>query len=283
MAVTAPTLLLSSAFLHALWNTTTKLSRDKDVFVFLTVLFACLIVSAGCLIQNQPFEIGGRTSLGFSMLAGVFEGGYLIAMARGFSRISMARAYSIMRGGAMVLVWGVSLSLAMESFTWFGLAGSAIVLFGIFVTGIRLGEARKQIQYELGWPLAGAAFIAGYHICYGECLKFGAEPKALFVTSLTLSLPFILVSARKNFWNRAKLVLRSESLRLILSSLGASFSFIIFLYGLRGSGPGYAITLRNTSIFYSIAFSFLIKESLTKHQVVGAFIIGLGAMVLSVW
>jgi drug/metabolite transporter (DMT)-like permease len=276
-----PILLLFSAFLHAMWNATTKVSRDKNIFVLLTILFASALILFTLIVSERSFQIGGVRGLKYALLAGVFEGTYLIAMARAFQRTSLAKAYSVLRGGAMVLVWVGSLGLGLERFNWLSAVGSFIVLAGIYLTGIDSGRPPGAAGNELIWPVLGAFFGAGYHLCYGVSLKGGADPKALFVTSLVTSLPFVFASARVGFLDRVSSLVKKEAYFLCVSSLSASVGFLLFLYGLKASGPGYAITLRNSSIFFSLGFSLLIKDRVTRYQVMGAIIVGLGAIFLS--
>jgi drug/metabolite transporter (DMT)-like permease len=273
-------LLIFSAILHAGWNTTTKAAKDKDMFVLLTIVLSSIMVLGALFVQDHAYVIGGAEGFKFSFFAGLFEGGYLVALARSFARTSLARGYSIMRGGAMVFVWAVSLPLGLEAFHWLSLTGSIVVLIGILVTGIQKDKPFSLLDRDMMWPLAGAVFIAGYHLCYGESLKYGALPNSLYLTSLTFSLPFIFISSRKGLFTRMRITLFENKFLLLLSSSACALGFTIFLHGLSHSGPGYAITLRNTSIFFSIGFSFFIHDRMTKAQIIGASIVGLGAIIL---
>lgn len=185
----------------------------------------------------------------------------------------------------MVVVWGVSLSFHLEHFHWPALVGSLIVLAGILATGIKDKPLENEKRFtlfdrELIWPIAGAVFIAGYHLCYGEAMKNGAAPNSLYLTSISFSLPFMLYMSRVNFAARARAILTRAWGKLAFAAFACAFGFVIFLYGLRQSGPGYAITLRNTSIFFAIGMSFFIKERMTRFQIIGASIVGFGAVVL---
>lgn len=270
-------LLLLSAFLHATWNAVTKTSRDKDSFVLLTIALSCALVALAWVLGREPFAIGGRAGLGYALLAGLFEAGYLVALAKGLARASLAKAYAIMRGGATALVWLSSLALRLEVFGPVTFAGSLLVVIGISITGLGAGPGRG----ELGWPLAAAVCIAGYHISYGESLRLGAEPKALFAVALTVSLPVLAYLNREGLRSKLFRTLSAEGERLVLSSAACALGFLVFLYGLRDTGPGYAITLRNTSIFFSIAFSFLIRDKTRRSEVAGAVVIGIGALALT--
>lgn len=274
-------MLIFSALLHAAWNTATKIAKDKEMFVLVTIFTSCGWVIAALLAQETTFELGAPAGIRFAIISGLFEGGYLIALSKGFAKTSLAKGYSIMRGGAMVVVWLVSIGFGFEQFNPVSLAGALIVLAGIALTGVDRSKTASAHRSELFWPVLGAFFIAGYHLCYGESMKVGAEPKALYLTSLAVSLPFLFFTSRKQFVRRLNSVIGADKLKVFLSSFATAAGFIIFLYGLRQSGPGYAISLRNSSIFFSIWFSLLIKDKITKVQVLGSVTVGVGALILS--
>lgn len=272
-------LILISAVLNSAWNTAVKPSKDKPAFVFITISLACLLVMALMFILKIPFVLGGVEGFWFALLAGIFEGGCLISLAKSFSNLPAAKAYSIMRGGAMVFVWTISLSLGIESFDRYSFIGSVIVLLGIALSSF-VKSSHKINTRDIAWPVFGALCICGYHMSYAVSLRRGAEPMALFIASLVVSLPFIFYPIKKDCVIRCKNILTSEVFLLIISTLGSSLGFVFFLYGFKEAPPGYAFTLRNTSIFFSILFSFLIKDKITRVQIVSAVIIGIGAVVM---
>lgn len=274
-------LLLLSAFLHAAWSTSAKVAKDKDAFIFLTIAFACCLIGLLLAIGEKDLVLGGQRGFTLAISAGIFEGAYLVAMAKAFARSTLARAYAILRGGAMVAVWLVSLSLGLESFNSYSFAGGLMVLGGIAFSG-RVSAKEQRAAEDWFWPIAGALCIAAYHLCYGESLREGAEPKALFLISLLTSLPIIYLPLRRSFWWRARCTVTDAWGKLLVATLCATFGFVFFLEGLRSSGPAYALSLRNSSIFFSLGFSLWIRDPVTKHQFYGALTVGLGAILLSV-
>lgn len=274
-----PALLILSALLHAAWNAVTKLSRDKDNFIFLSIIGACLLVFSAVALNGQGLNFGPGPGLRIALISGLFEGGYFIALSRSLAKTSLAKAYAIMRGGAMVAVWGVSIGLGLESIHGLTILGSVIILGGIAITGLSRSHSARRTQ-ELLWPLVGAIFIAGYHLLYGEGLKTGAEPESLFALSMAVSVPFIFWVSKKSLLSRSRSTWAEEKLKLGFSVVAATLGFVIFLYGLKSSGPGYAISLRNTSIFFSVGFSILIRDQVTRLQIVGALVVGMGAALL---
>lgn len=272
-------LILISAILNSAWNMSVKPSKDKDSFIFVTIFLSCVLVYGLMLVMNIPFYLGTGLGVHYSILAGVFEGGCLISLAKGYALLPAAKVYSVMRGAAMVMVWVVSLILGLDPFNKITLLGSAIVFLGIIFSSY--GQNKIEVKGgELFWPLFGAACICGYHLCYGESLKLGAEPTALFIASLVVSLPFIFFPIRKNFSQKFLYPILNEKKWLFISTLGAAFGFVFFLYGFKQVTPGYSFTLRNSSILFSVLFTYFINDKITRSQVVSALIIGLGVLVM---
>lgn len=103
----------------------------------------------------------------------------------------------------------------------------------------------------------------------------------LFLVAMIVSLPFLLFGIRSEPLKRVSGTLKTHPYRVLITGTFATSSFLIFLYGLRISAPGFAISLRNSSIFFAVMFSFFLKESLSRMQLIGACTIGLGALLLS--
>lgn len=212
-----PLLLLFSALLHAAWNALAKASKDKESFLFLTILLSGLITGVFTLGTEGAIRFPSGAAFRVAVISGIFEGLYFLTLSKALRDSSLGKSYAIMRGGAMVLVWLYS--------TWF------------------LGERAQGVQY------LGALTILG--------------------------------GIRRNITSRLQQTIRTHCLRVLATGGFATASFLIFLYGLRISAPGFAISLRNSSIFFAVIFSMLMKESLTRTQIAGACAIGLGALLLS--
>lgn len=262
-------LVVLSAFLHASWSAITKVAQDRSMFVALAISVGWLFVLALALFVDGRIELG--SALGPAFAAGVFEGLYCIAMVKTFDATSLAKGYAILRGGAMVGVWSVALLTGLESPRPEAIGWSSLILAGIFVLGgLDAGTSRRDSELlglyarfrmrlrEVIWPLLGAVFITGYHLSYGEALASGARPLSLFSVGLGVSQIFVWSTTGKNLWSRARRVFWEQWALMLASSLAANLGFILFLYGLNGVGPGYGLSLRNTSILFSLILGYLI-------------------------
>jgi drug/metabolite transporter (DMT)-like permease len=271
-------LLLSSAFLHAFWNALAK--KDRDIQVN---LMGIILISALCGTLSLPLFKGPQfynmESLWWGIAAGICEAGYMITLVFALKETTLGLAYTIMRGGAMLLVWMISLKFLNEQITFLTVIGIVLVFSGLFVSNITL---KKRIDLsQAKWSYACAAFIAGYHLCYGRSLNIGASPGALFALSLFIAVPiFFLISGRGSIKALIKKMKHKPSY-MVLGGILSAASFLIFLVGLRLSGAGFAITLRNTSIVFAQIFSLMLGEKLSRQQLIGAGMVCVGAGFLS--
>ena len=277
-----PLLLLLSALLHAAWNALAKASKDKESFLFLTILLSGILTASAMLISGQRLLFPGSQIWGIAVISGLFEGLYFLTLSKALRTSGLGKSYAIMRGGAMVLVWAYSTVLLNEHASNTQILGAIFVLVGILGINFKdlLHSGLTSLKTDL-WSFLSAVFIAGYHLCYHQALSLQADPMPLFLVAMVVSLPFLLFGIRSEPLKRVANTLQTHPYRVLITGTFATSSFLIFLYGLRISAPGFAISLRNSSIFFAVVFSFFLKESLSRMQLLGACTIGLGALLLS--
>jgi drug/metabolite transporter (DMT)-like permease len=276
-------LLLFSAILHAAWNTLAKASKDKEGFLFLTILISDVLTLVMVFAVDGGFHLGSTEVLGIGILSGLFEGLYFITLTRALKEGSLGKSYAIMRGGAMVVVWLVSSFFLGEKAELHHYLGALVILAGIFVLNFQTAEAKAKavVKENNLWSYLSAVFIAGYHLSYHQALIRDAYPRSLFCVAMFVSLPFLLWNLGKAPLKRIAHSWKLQKGRATLTGIFAMASFLIFLFGLKVSAPGFAISLRNSSIFFALVFSFFLKESLTRLQIVGALTVGVGTIILS--
>lgn len=275
-------LLLLSAILHAGWNALAKSSQDKEGFLFITILMSGLITTGLAYVVDDGLHWGSAVVMGIAVLSGIFEGLYFITLGKAL-RESLGTSYAIMRGGAMVVVWVVSSLFLGEVSETHHYVGALIILAGIVVMTVpREFSLRSQAKKSNNiWAILSAFFIAGYHLCYHQALTREAHPTSLFMIAMFVSLPFLFWNLGRDYKARVLNTWQNHRIRVSLCGMAATASFVIFLYGLRVSAPGYAISLRNSSIFFALIFSYFLKENISRVQFLGALSVGVGTVVLS--
>ncbi len=277
------TLVLVSAFLHAAWNALLRVEPDKDRglvgAVCVAALFACAIAGVRWALGDQPFATW--ESVVYTIVAGVFEAVYFATLARALERGRLGPVYTVSRGGAVLVVWPLSIVWFDEVATWTSSTGSAIVMVGLILAGLGAHGTRGKGPSGVGWAAACAGSIAGYHLAYKAALHAGGGPSATFAVSLALAAVLrILVMAHTSRRELVRVV-RDRPARIVLMGLVCGGSFLILMEGLARGGSGYVLTLRNTSVLFAAIMAYAIGERPGRAELAGAALVAGGAVVMA--
>ena len=273
-------LVLSSAFFHASWNALLKRHPNPEVGVVSVISVS--VVGGGLWalgMQGQAFPT--TSGLAWALGAGVCESIYLAALSRALKQAPLGLAYTVSRGGAMLLVWPVSVLWLGEAVSMWMVLGA--VLLGVGLVVMNLTRPSGPAATGVAWAALAAVCIAGYHLAYKLALGEGAQPPALFATGLLVALPvLILERSRKLGWA----TLRREALvrpgLVVVTGIICTLSFALLLSALGSSGAGVVLTLRNTSIAFALGLAALQGERLERRQLTGAALVAVGAVLLGV-
>jgi len=271
-------LVLLSALLHATWNALVRLEPDKDAAVAVVVAIAwslTLVLVAVEVALGHPMFPDAR-GVAWAVVAGAGETAYFLALTRALSSGPLAPVYTLSRGGAVVLVWPLSILALGEPLTAIGAIGSAIVLAGLAASGVERGLHARAV----GWALVTAVCVSTYHLAYKMALAAGAAESGTFAVALAMSTAVNLM--RLDPGRRAAARARFAAAPVRLTAIGAicAASFLVFMLGLRSGGAGFVLTLRNTSVLFATGLAFAIGERPGPRQLVGATLVAIGAIVL---
>jgi drug/metabolite transporter (DMT)-like permease len=282
-------LVVLSALLHASWNALLRLEPAKDrslvVAIGLATLFATAIAAVRWSLGELPFA--SLAGIGFTVTAGVFEAIYFATLARAMERGRLGVVYTVSRGGAVLVVWPASIALYAELATPVAIAGSGIVLGGLALSGFGArgprgsGSGGPGGSGAIGWAVACAASIAGYHLAYKAALREAVNPSACFALSLGLSAAINLVRLGATGRGALGPLVRSRWPRLVVMGVLCSGSFLILMEALARGGSGFVLTLRNTSVLFAAGMAWLIGERPTRLELAGAALVAAGAALMA--
>jgi drug/metabolite transporter (DMT)-like permease len=277
-------LVLLSAFLHALWNAMLRLEERKErslvVAVGVATVFAAAVAGARWQRGEVPFASPG--GFGFSLLAGAFEAIYFVTLARAMELGKLGVVYTVSRGGAVLVVWPLSIALFAEVATLPAMAGSLLVLGGLACSGLGAGgTSRGNQRAAVAWAVACAMSIAGYHLAYKAALREATNPSACFALSLAVSVTLNLI--RLGGEGRAGLrpLVRQRWPRLVFMGLVCGGSFLILMEALAIGGSGFVLTLRNTSVLFAAGMAWWIGERPGRRELAGAVLVAAGAVLMA--
>ena len=277
MSTYALVLVLSSAFLHSLWNALLK--REPDIAAATVGVLGIALVSSALLVPLTPGAAFPTTaSWSWALSAGVFEGGYFVSLAMALLRAPLGFAYTVARGTAIAVVFPVSALLLGERVTVLAVIGVFVLYSGLITVG--LGGHAGSVRPGLRWSITCGVCVAGYHLCYKEALDAHALAPALFALSLAVALPVNLLWLRAAGRTRLFAVLRTRPRAILWAGLSCTASFVVFLNALALAGAGVVLTLRNTSIIFAQLMAVVIGERPQPRQIFGACLVAAGATMI---
>lgn len=282
MPTGAVLLVLASALVHATWNALLKRSaRPEDVAPGMAV--ACAV---SALLVALPFgiDLSSARFVAWSAAAGVLEAAYFVTLAKAFARAPLGAVYTISRGGALVVVWPISMVFLHEQMTAARAIGTALVLLGLVATGLATPRVTRADNSEAsGLLLAGvtALFIGGYHLCYKMGLSAGGSPTSANAISLgtaaCVNVAWLGRLRRARVWE----AVRAQPAVTALTGFLGAVGFVLFLGAMAQTGAGLVLTLRNSSILFTQAIAFALGERPRPIALVGTAFVTAGAVLLT--
>jgi drug/metabolite transporter (DMT)-like permease len=297
-------LVIASAFMHSAWNAILKHSREPEnaIVGMMTISAAAsMFFAIATGVATPPSR-----AMVWILVSGVLEAGYFVTLARALSRAPLGSVYTVVRGGALVLVWPISVLLLGEKVSLTRAIGTALVVLGLLATGmsqqtpaLAVLEAKDDAQKarhpsgkepaadghakkRSGIAVAAfcACFVGGYHLAYKLALSSDGDPAAVSGISLSVAVIINIVALGQRR-ARAFAAIREQPIRIIIGGLLGGAGFLVFLSAMASAGAGVVLTLRNTSILFAQAFAFALGERPRRLALIGAGLVTAGAVLLA--
>jgi drug/metabolite transporter (DMT)-like permease len=279
-------LVVLSAFLHAAWNALLKREADKDhaliaAVAVATTLAAVVAAARWAFLAELPFQTA--PAVAWALVAGVVELAYFVSLARALDGGALGPVYTISRGGAVVVVYPLSIVLFGEEPAVAALIGSGIVVLGLVLSGTQPGapDGGGRRGSGIGWAIVCAISIAGYHLAYKAALSAGGNPSAVFAVALALATAANLARASATGRRAVAALWRGRRRRVLAMGLLCGGSFLVLLEALSSGQAGFVLTLRNTSVLFATGLGWAIGERPRLAHAIGAALVATGAIVMA--
>jgi drug/metabolite transporter (DMT)-like permease len=211
----------------------------------------------------------------------VLECIYFATLTKALDRGPLGAVYTISRGGAILVVWPVSIAMFGEPLTLMSAIGSLVVLVGLALAGVGTGQTRQARSAALAWATACAASIAGYHLAYKGALGAGGSASAVFAVALAVASTINIARLGREGRRVAGNLLETRLPRVLVMGVICGGSFLILMEALAAGGAGYVLTLRNTSVLFAVMLSFMIGERPRRPEIAGAAFVAAGAVLMA--
>ena len=287
MSTSALILVLAGALCHAIWNIVAKKAGGGLVFVWLfgivSIVAAAPVAGWVWLTQPQTFD---RWMWFAALASGLVHVLYSLVLQKAYRTSDFAVVYPVARGtGPMLSVLSAIVLLGEKPSLLGGIAVMAI-LAGVFVSAGALGLLRSEQKHQryLGvlWGMLTGVFIAAYTILDGWAIKsLGMVPVLFYAVGLVfrtlLLAPFALRHADTlhSQWQRHRRAI------LVVGVLSPT-AYTLVLLAIQMAPVSYVAPVREISMLVGTFFgASLLKESVKPSQIVGAAIMLLGVIGLS--
>jgi drug/metabolite transporter (DMT)-like permease len=280
--LTALGLLLVAAMLHTTWNLLVKRAKEKQVFIWCS-LIAGVIVFSPLLLTSSLSLISIWPYLLSSALV---EAIYYITLIRAYENGDFSLVYPMARGAApaFLLIWA-TIYLG-EQPRLFGLLGIALLVFGLILVGGRswwtLHKATGFSKSALVLALGVACCISVYTAIDGTAVHhISPLPYTVLVIALTL---LIITPAVVMRYGNAAIAdeWRANWLRIICVGLFTLLAYILALKAYSIARVSYAGSVREISVVFAAFVGWRwLGESFGAIRLIGAIFIFIGIFVIA--
>lgn len=303
MSFTAVILIITSAFMHALWNFIGKRQNPSLAFFFVTTIAAALIISPVLIIYRQALPLVSPAIWLLVIATGVAQTIYFLGLAGAYKRGDMSMAYPLARAIPVLLVAVVNLAIGKgNDIGQLSLLGMLFIVVGCIllpITSMRQLQLRRYFDIVYLMALVAAIGTAGYTLIDDEALRqlrastliplTNTEITLLFVGMQTTSTAFMLGLATVFYEPERQILKKFMRNRSMLLS-GTLTGFIIMAtYGLVLASMAYVTNVSYVAAFRQLsipigAFLGISIQKEAKHtpKLIGIAIISVGLILVGI-
>jgi len=283
MPLLAILFLLSSAFLHAIWNLILKQSQEKYIAMGWQVILSGIFALIVLLFIGLP----PRSMWLFAILSMSLEAIYFILLSNAYSDHDFSLVYPIARGTAPALLMIWSVLFLREKLTPGGMFGIGLVVCGMIVIGatslIQNRGSRLHLKGILT-ALAVALTISIYTLVDGTAVKNG--PPLSYGLSMFMLVPALTTTynVRRYGWARFMQAWNGPRLPLIAAAILGVVAYLFALFAYRLAPVSYSGAIREVSVVIGafLGWRFL-GEKMGGIRVFGALIIFAGILTITLF
>ncbi len=282
MTGTAFLLVLIAAFLHAFWNTLTKKSCNKIVFIWWSILFAVVLY---CPMFWYFFPGVQISATGWICIVatGILHTFYFFFVGSSYKHGDLSVVYPLARGFGPFWVPVLAVVFLREQLSLLGVIGIALVVVGIYVVHLKSFSVKTFFEpfsairsRASSWALLTGCTIAAYSLVDKVGIQSVRPPVYIyfmFLIPLLLLTPYVLIKEQavlKKEWQLNKRPI------MVVGSL-VVFTYLLVLFAMQSSNVSYVVAARELSIVFSALFGILwLGEGHRQPRLIGAIMIAAG-------
>ncbi|MBW7474425.1 DMT family transporter [Paenibacillus oenotherae] len=275
---TAISIVILSGMFHATWNTLTKNSGNKNVFLWYSQVIAIVIFLPWAIIDLQSAVFAWEGVLLLAASAAV-HGMYILLLARAYIVGDLSQVYPIMRGTSPLLVPLVAVVILGEPLPIGGWIGIAVIVTGIFMisNGFKLREQGAAAAYAFAVGIS----ITLYTVIDKLALEY-VQPALLNIVTNVGNLAVLSLFALRS---RGMLhEWRTNKRAIVVAGVLAPSGYLLFLFALNLAPLAILAPMREVGTVFATLFAIvLLKEKQGARRIWSSVIITSGIICLGLF
>lgn len=270
----AAALVLSSALLHALWNTVAKSVGDRWVSSALIgtgyLIGGVIIV----LVRPLPDPASWPNLVGSAALQVV----YLLLLTSAYQYGDMGRLYPLMRGLGPLLVSVVAIIFLGESLHGWAVLGLLILLAGL--AGLALHRGLPRRGHGIGLAVLTGCCIAGYSLIDGIGVRNSGEAYGYAGWLFLIQGPLLILVARIKSGHRLRTRMRPHAVKGIVGGFLSLLTYGIVVWAQDRMPLSVVAALRETSVVWGVLLSAVLLRERPSRLATAAALVALTGAIL---
>lgn len=292
MSLTALTLVLTAALVHATWNYFLKKANATRPFWWLVYIITAVITVPALFIYD-PQALSNITPIGWLVIAlsAPIHVIYGQVLQIGYKKSDYSIVYPTARGtGPLITVLCAVLILGDRPSFW-GWIGIVLILASIVLLAMPHKQDKQtqdlRIRAGIFWGFLTGCFIAGYSFCDAWAVQqeTGLTPLSFYFPSIAVRAivfaPFIMMHA--NWKAESKEILTTPRLQKALAvvTVGSPLAYILVLYAMTIAPLAYVAPSREVGMMIGVVLGgLLLRERLSVTRLAGVIGMTLGVILV---
>ena len=280
-------LVLSAAFVHALWNLLAKRAGGGVIFIWLFASLSAVIyapISAYIIWIKRP-QIGW-TGLAFIFASALLHLLYFFLLQRGYAKGDLSLVYPLARGTGPMLSTFAAIVFFAERPGPIAMFGAVLVILSVFYLsgGTKLFEKKDQptVSWAIRYGLFCGIVIATYTLWDQHAVAALLVPPIVLDWASSITRMLVLYPYALKSWDEVKNQWRINKKYAVGVAVLNPLSYILVLTALIFTPVSYVAPAREVSILFgTVMGTHILSEGDSRRRIVSACIMILGVIGLS--
>ncbi len=283
-------LVLISAIFHSVRNIFTKISSNKQAFLWWYTLFGLLYFLPVYLIYFREYHNDYLYVISLSILSGFLHFLYWVFLAKAYKTGDISLAYPIMRSSPP-LVLLIALLFLKEDPSIAGIIGIILVTLGLYGLSSNcdrlsqkpspniLRNKYKSIKYAL----LGLVSVTAYSIADKLIVSVIHPIQFVYLHMLFGFIFFSFYIFLKKDYDNVLQEWKASKRNIVITGFFGIYGYMLIMVAFTMASVSYVISLRQLSIVFVVLWGvFYLKEDEKQKRLVSASIITVGTIVISI-